>query len=95
MRTAATITTLLATVALLALLLAGSRGHRLPTALLRPGSWMTALVVTGVLGGATTIGAMLADAKAFAATAIAATALLLVVELALLSDAFTFGSRDR
>jgi hypothetical protein len=95
METVAAITTLLATVGLLTLMVAASRGLRLTAPIFRPRTWMTAVAVTGSVGGATTLGAMLVDAEAFAATAIAVTALLLVVELALWSDAFTFGSRDR
>lgn len=95
MEVAATITILLATVGLFALLAGASRGLHLPAHVFRTRTWTTALAVTGTVGGATTLAAMLAGAEAFAATAIGATALLLVVELALWSDAFTFGSRDR
>jgi hypothetical protein len=95
METVAIITMLLATLGLLALLVGASRGLRLPFRLFQPRTWMTAIAVTGTLGGAATLGAMLASAQAFAALTIGATALLLVVELALWSDAFTFGSRDR
>jgi hypothetical protein len=95
MEVIATIIILLATVGLLALLVAAHRGVRLPTRLFQPRTWMTAVAVTGTLGGAATLGAMLAGGGAFAATAIGVTALLLVVELALWSDAFTLGSRER
>jgi hypothetical protein len=95
METVATITMLLATLGLLALMVAASRGFRLPTRLFQPRTWMTAVAITGTVGGATTLGAMLAGGTAIAAFAIGFTALLLVVELALWSDAFTFGSRDR
>jgi hypothetical protein len=95
METVAAIVTLLAIIGLLTLMVAASRGLRLPAHVFRPRTWMTAVAVTGSLGGTATLGAMLVDAEAFAATAIAATALLLVVELALWSDAFTFGSKDR
>ena len=88
-------TMLLATVGLLALLVAASRGLRLPVEIFQPRTWMTAVAVTGTIGGAIALGGILASAEAFAATAIGATALLLVVELALWSDAFTFGSRKR
>jgi hypothetical protein len=95
MEAIATITLLLATLALFALLGGASRRLHLPTHALRDRTWTTAVAVTGTIGGAATVGAMLAHAEALAATAIGATALLLVVELALWSDAFTFGSRDR
>jgi hypothetical protein len=95
METVAAIVTLLAIVGLLTLMVAASRGLCLPAHVFQPRTWMTAVAVTGSLGGAGTLGAMLVDAEAFAATTIAVTALLLVVELALWSDAFTFGSRDR
>jgi hypothetical protein len=95
METVATITMLLATFGLLALLVAAHRGFRLPTRLFQPRTWVRAIAWTGTLGGGATLGAMLAGGTAIAALAIGATALLLVLELALWSDAFTFGSRDR
>jgi hypothetical protein len=90
-----TISILLATLALFALLGGASRRLHLPTHAFRTRTWTTAVAITGTLGGLTTLGAMLAGSGAFAATAIGVTALLLVVELALWSDAFTFGSRER
>lgn len=95
METVAAIIMLVATIGLLALMIAASRGLRVPTRLFRPRTWTSAIAISGTLGGAATIGAMLAGAETLAATTIAATALLLVVEMALWSDAFTFGSRDR
>lgn len=95
METVAVIAMSLATLGLLALMVAATRGYRLPVHFFQPRTWMTTVAVTGTLGGTATLGAMLAHAESLAATAIAVTALLLVVELALWSDAFTFGSRDR
>jgi hypothetical protein len=95
METVAVITMLLATVGLLALLVGASRGFRLPVEILQPRTWVSAVAVTGSIGGAVALGGILVEAEAFAATAIGVTAVLLVVELALWSDAFTFGSRER
>lgn len=95
MEALATITLLLATLALFALLAGASRRLHLPTHILRARAWTTTVAITGTLGGLTTIAAMLFHARSLAATTIAATALLLVLELALLSDTFTLGSRDR
>lgn len=95
METVAAIIMLVATLGLLGLMIAASRGVRLPVRLFRPRTWTSAIAISGTAGGATTLGAMLVHAETFAATAIAATALLLVVEMALWSDAFTFDSRDR
>jgi tryptophan-rich sensory protein len=95
METVAIITMILATGGLLALMVAATRGYRLPTPYFQPRTWLRAIVWTGTLGGAATIGAILADGTTIAAFAIGATALLLVLEFALWSDAFTFGSRDR
>ena len=95
MESVAAITMLLAIVGLLALLVAASRGFRLPIRFFQPRRWIHAVAWTGTLGGAATLGAMLAGATAIAALAVGATALLLVLELALWSDAFTFGARDR
>jgi hypothetical protein len=95
METVATITMLLATAGLLGLLVAASRGLRLPVGRFRPRTWVRAIAWTGTLGAAATFGAMLAGDGAIAALAIGATACLLVLELFLWSDAFTFGPRDR
>lgn len=95
METVAAITMLLATLGLLVLMVAATRGYRLPIHFIQPRTWMTAVAITGTLGGTAALGAMIAHAESLAATAIGVTALLLVVELALWSDAFTFGSRDR
>jgi hypothetical protein len=95
METAAAIVMILTTVALLALFVAGSRGLRLPTPLFRPRTWVRAAAWTGTLGAAATFGAMLAGDGTVAALAISATAFLLALELALWSDAFSFGPRDR
>ena len=91
----ATITMLLATAGLLALFLAGSRGLRLPSRLFRPRTWVRAIAWTGVLGAVATFGAMLAGDGPIASVTISATAFLLVLELFLWSDAFTFGPKDR
>lgn len=95
METVATILMLLATLGLLGLMIAATHGYRLPARAFQPRTWIRAIAVTGTLGGATTLGAMLASATALAALTIGATAVLLVLEFALWSDAFTFGSRDR
>jgi hypothetical protein len=95
MEAIATISILLATLALLALLAGASHRLHLPTRTARARTWTTAVAITGALGGAVALGGILARAENFAATTIGVTALLLVVELALFSDAFTFGSRDR
>ncbi|WP_445150187.1 hypothetical protein [Baekduia sp. Peel2402] len=95
METVAAITMILATAGLLTLLVAASRGFRLPTPFFRPRTYIRAIAWTGTLGAAATIGAMLAGDGTIGAIAIGTTALLLVLELALWSDAFTFGPRDR
>jgi hypothetical protein len=95
MERVAIIIMLLATAGLLGLFVAGSRGFRLPIHLFRPRTWIRAMAWTGVLGAAATFGAMLAGDGTIAAVAISATALLLVLEFHLWSDAFTFGPKDR
>jgi hypothetical protein len=95
MERVAIITMLLATAGLLFLFAAAGRGFRLPSRLFRPRTWIRAIAWTGVLGAATTIGAMLAGDGVIASVAISATAILLELELFLWSDAFTFGPKDR
>ena len=95
METAAALMMILATIGLVILMVAASRGLRLPTTLFRPRTYIRAMAWTGTLGAAATLGSMLAGDGAIAAIAISATAFLLVLELMLWSDAFTFGPRDR
>jgi hypothetical protein len=83
----------LATVSLLGLFLAAARGHRLPARLFHRRTWTRAARWTSLLGGAATLGALLAGTGTLAGAFLTATVFLLAVEGAIWFDARTFGPR--
>lgn len=95
METAAAIGMVVASGVLLALFAAAARGLRLPDRLFRPRTWKRAIGWTVLFGAAATIGGVLAAGTTVAGIAAVATAFLVALELALWSDAFAFGPRDR
>jgi hypothetical protein len=85
---------MLATVGLLGLFVAGSRGYQLPQRLFTQRTWIKAAGWTAVCGTAATVGAAFAGSEEVTGFIAVLTALLLFIEFMLWSDAKSFGPRD-